>query len=133
MPLRIIVDVFSGRPNPVIELDGKEAQDVLIRLVPTGAMRPEERRKEPGPLLGYRGLIVQQKGSINKKFPKVFRVHDGMLFGPGDPRPISDPTFEAELLGSKGPIARQKTARGFRWDSLLEFRGPEAGTPAAKG
>jgi hypothetical protein len=25
MPLRIIVDVFSGRPNPVIELDGKEA------------------------------------------------------------------------------------------------------------
>ena len=34
MGLRITIDIFSGRQNPVIELEGKEAKQALDRLAP---------------------------------------------------------------------------------------------------
>jgi len=33
MTLKITIDVFSGRPNPVIELRGSEARQALERLL----------------------------------------------------------------------------------------------------
>ena len=58
MAVRIEIDIFSGRPNPVIELKGSEARQALERLRPLRRLE----RGEPGlpqlPTLGYRGLIV---------------------------------------------------------------------------
>jgi len=34
MTLRITIDIFSGRPNPTVELDGKKARDFLQRAKP---------------------------------------------------------------------------------------------------
>jgi len=135
MSLQIIVDVFSGRPNPVVELHEKEAQAVLSRLSPGEATPRGENEKEPGSLLGYRGLIIEQKGPINKKFARIFRVYDGTIFGPANPRRVSDPTFEVEFLGSTGPIAKQKLVRSFKQSGLFEFRGDrgkDASTPKTK-
>jgi hypothetical protein len=57
--LRITIDVFSGRPNPVIELRGKEAAAVLERLTPGRQLKGREARVPP-PTLGYRGLVIEQ-------------------------------------------------------------------------
>ncbi|HEX3147310.1 MAG TPA: hypothetical protein VHR66_04460 [Gemmataceae bacterium] len=75
MSLRITVDVFSGRPNPVIELDGRETDEALARLrTADEASPPVESR------LGYRGLIVEQIGAKpSNRLPKMFRVAGGAL------------------------------------------------------
>ena len=56
--LRITIDIFSGRPNPVIELSGSQARQVLARL--RSAKR--EREGPPIPILGYRGLLIERPG-----------------------------------------------------------------------
>jgi hypothetical protein len=127
MTLQIIVDVFSGRQNPMVELDGREAQDALKRLAPAPAEAARasalEGVKEPGSVLGYRGLIVQQKGARNKRFPSRFRVFDGRLFGTAEPWRISDTTFEANFLSRRGAMGKFKATRGLRLDGLFDFRG----------
>ena len=37
MSLRITIDVFSGRPNPVVEISGRQAKEVLEPIEPGGA------------------------------------------------------------------------------------------------
>ena len=40
MPVKITIDIFSGRPNPEVEISGKEAQDMLERLKSAGQQNP---------------------------------------------------------------------------------------------
>ena len=40
MSLRITIDIFSGRPNPVIEITGREARKILERVKPLERLRP---------------------------------------------------------------------------------------------
>jgi len=54
MAVRITIDIFSGRPNPVIELDDREANRVVPRL--KSAAAKDERAPAT---LGFRGLIVE--------------------------------------------------------------------------
>jgi hypothetical protein len=91
-PLRITIDIFSGRPNPVVELSGGAAREARARL---GA----SRRSGPGrgvapllPTLGYRGLIVE-----------------------GGDRPIRslDPALEDFVCGSTGALRRLGLGRAF--------------------
>jgi hypothetical protein len=82
MDLRITIDIFSGRPNPVIELRGRNAAPVLERLMPGRALRAREARV-PQSTLGYRGLIVEQVGRRARKLPPSFRVAGGVLEGEG--------------------------------------------------
>ena len=69
--LKIVIDIFSGRPNPVIELTEKESRDVLAQMA---RLRPLERGEPslpPGPTLGYRGLIVEQVGRPAARLPRA--------------------------------------------------------------
>jgi hypothetical protein len=54
MATRITVDVFSGRPNPVITLDGREAQDVLERLGPEKRLARRDAVPPPDSVLHFR-------------------------------------------------------------------------------
>ncbi len=48
MSLRITINIFSGRPDPILELSGKEASEALERLRP---VRPLTRSFiRPAPL-----------------------------------------------------------------------------------
>ena len=42
MSLRITIDVFSGRPNPVVEVRGRQAKEVLERIKTEGALSKRE-------------------------------------------------------------------------------------------
>jgi hypothetical protein len=56
--IRITIDIFSGRPNPVVQLSGAQAREVLTLL--KSASRKAESRLPSLPTLGYRGLLVAQ-------------------------------------------------------------------------
>jgi hypothetical protein len=104
MAIRITVDVFSGRPNPVVTLDGREAQDVLERLGPERRLARRDAVPPPDSVLGYRGLIVEQVGDRADKLPARFRVVDGKLFGPRLAHRAADPYVEDFVFGPTGPI-----------------------------
>ncbi|NOT51245.1 MAG: hypothetical protein HOP10_08200 [Chitinophagaceae bacterium] len=78
MPFKLIVDVFSGRPNPEIELDSAAASKLLKRLPLASLKKADERTTNPFPsVLGYRGLILKQTGRINKNLPmRIHYAHD---------------------------------------------------------
>lgn len=92
--IRVTIDLFSGRKNPEVEFTGKRLQDVVERLSPTRKMKPELLGLPPMPILGYRGLIVEQMGRPVENLPRAFRVVDGRAYGPGFAQIIADEAFE---------------------------------------
>jgi hypothetical protein len=42
MEIQIIIDIFSGRGNPVIELEGDEAKETLERLKPSRKLKKDD-------------------------------------------------------------------------------------------
>jgi hypothetical protein len=113
MPLRITIDIFSGRPNPVIEVRGKQATEILNRLGPGRAISRPEVALMLRPHLGYRGLIVEQVGTESRRFPSKFRAVSGAILGPNLARMAADQNFEDFLLNARGPLGVAKLARGF--------------------
>lgn len=110
MALRITIDIFSGRPNPILELSGKQAREALERLHPAERLTRSEAAAPLESTLGYRGLLVEQVGTLARGLPRVFRVFDGRLFGTKLAHRASDGAFEEFIAGRTG---RLKVAKGF--------------------
>jgi len=113
MELLITIDVFSGRENPVIKLTGKNAAEAVGRLRPTKKIKRGEMGLPPSPTLGYRGLIIEQKGRPVKGLPKIFRYVHGDLFGSKLAHRAADVAFEDFICGSTGPIRRLRMGKNF--------------------
>jgi hypothetical protein len=118
MALRITIDIFSGRENPVIELTGREALEAMERLKPTRRIKRGEIGLPPSPTLGYRGLIIEQTKEPVKDLPKVFRFAHGSMFGPRLAHIAADEAFEDFICGSTGPI--KKLGLGEKFPALVE-------------
>jgi hypothetical protein len=113
MSLRITIDIFSGRPNPVIDVTGREARKILERVKPLERLRPGDMGA-PELVLGYRGLIIEQVGATRRSgLPKIFRVAAGSIYGPKLFHSIADPNFETDFSSARGLAARFKDIRGF--------------------
>jgi hypothetical protein len=97
--LRITVDVFSGRPNPVIELAGRAATEALARFKPARKL-PREFAPPPPSILGYRGLIIEQVGKPARGLPRAFHVVDGHLRSPRHAHFTADPKVEDFVCGT---------------------------------
>ena len=110
MSLRITINIFSGRPDPILELSGKEASEALERLRP---VRPLTRSEAAIPLestLGYRGLAVEQIGPLGPGLPRLFRVFDGRLFGQRLSHRAADEDFEDFIARRAGQL---NVGKGF--------------------
>jgi hypothetical protein len=126
MALRITIDVFSGRPNPVVEIDGRRAREMLERIQPLRRL-PKRASLAPEFRLGYRGLVIEQVGAGSRALPRVFRVAGGAIYGPELAASIADPGLEDDFAAT---TALDKKARvpGFQRilrkqiKELLEFR-----------
>jgi hypothetical protein len=82
MSLVLELDVFSGRPNPRIELDGEEALAVLERLRPRERLRPAPDLTSPS-YLGYRGIVVYGADDYEQSiFPTPSGSSAGRSWGP---------------------------------------------------
>jgi hypothetical protein len=98
--LRITVDVFSGRENPVVEFTGKKLEGILERLAPKRKYETRELALPSVPTLGYRGLVVEQEGFPIKELPRAFRFAAGRAFGREVAYDIADEAFEEFVCGS---------------------------------
>jgi hypothetical protein len=107
MTLRITIDIFSGRKNPVIELSPRQAADFLEKVTPTTKLK---RGAMPNPdwRLGYRGLLVEQTRGGSRTLPRSFRIAAGALYTADDAFAIADPRVERGLFEPLGFGAKLK-------------------------
>ena len=110
--LRIEIDIFSGRPNPIIELTGKESRDMLSLIARTRPLERGEPSIPPGPTLGYRGLIVEQVGRVSSGLPRTFRFADGTILDARGLRVAPDAALE-ELIIEPRILKRSGLERGL--------------------
>lgn len=104
MSIKLTLDVFSGRPNPEIEVDKDRAEELLDALTPDRLLR-EEEGEMPQPILGYRGIVVQQTEVLRDDLPETFRLAGGSVLGKGLAHRVSDRKIEDHLTGPDGPFA----------------------------
>ena len=134
MPVRIEIDIFSGRPNPVVELKGNEARQALERLQPVRRLE----RGEPGlpqlPTLGYRGLIVEQTETKAKGLPRAFRFAHGDLFGQRLAHRAADEDFEEFVLrrAGLGKLGLGRQLSGVVRAEIERFRATRQKSPMRK-
>jgi len=126
MALRITFDVFSGRPNPSVVVEGVEEQEVLARLAPA-RRRGGRPRPVPESTLGYRGLIIERieerkaKRKAGARIVRPFgrgpgrvaRVAAGIIRTGPTVVPTTDPFVEEFICGSTGPIRLVRMGPGF--------------------
>lgn len=83
MPLKITIDMFSGKPNPFMTMDDATAKKFL-KQISFGTLRKQTEKTNPFPsVLGYRGLIIEQEGkAVSKDLPLSFHyAHDTVYSG----------------------------------------------------
>ena len=115
MPIRITLDLFSGRPNPTVTLSDREAKSILTRLAPDKKLSRDQAESPPS--LGYRGLIIEQSGRPGRGLPKVFRLSAGRLYGADLAHLVAEPGIEEELLTRPG-FLKKFGVRGLTPDQL---------------
>jgi hypothetical protein len=109
MALRITIDVFSGRPNPVIDLDDAATRDLAERIKPAETLARDETAPPPESILGYRGIVVEQVGDKPLgDLPARLRLVDGKLFADKVAHRPADPGVERFIVGDDGPIRLAK-------------------------
>jgi hypothetical protein len=113
--LRITIDIFSGRPNPTLELSDKESRDAWGLLARTRPLERGEPGVPPAPTLGYRGLIVEQVGAMNRALPRAFRIADGVVLGEGQPL-VAEDAFEPFVFD---PARLRRIGPGSEIEPLL--------------
>ena len=113
MTIRITVDVFSGRPNPSVELDERESADVLDRLMPLQRLGEDEPDLPSEATLGYRGLMIEQIGDRREELPDVIRVAGSDMFGRGLAHRARDAGVETYLISADGPLSSAGVDRGL--------------------
>jgi len=95
-----MIDIFSGRPNPVFDLSERESRAVLERLEPLTKGTPR-RLPPPESILGYRGIRILQP-SRGKGTPRVIRVAGGHMVKGERAVPIVGDDLEDFICGSTG-------------------------------
>ena len=113
MTLKITIDIFSGRENPVIELTGNEAKEALERLKPAGKLAKDAAGLPPVSTLGYRGMVIEQTGEPVKGLPKTFKLANGDMFGTRLAHRAADENFEEFLCNTESLKSRTDIAKDF--------------------
>jgi hypothetical protein len=123
MALRITIDAFSGRQNPVVELDDATTRELAGRLKPGDPLKGDEATPPPESILGYRGVIVEQTGDgAIDGLPARLRIVDGKLFGDKLAHHAADPAAETFLSSEVLRLAKLDDATIAAIRKLIEAR-----------
>lgn len=111
MKLKITIDIFSGRENPVIELDGRESLKFLELI----KSEKQIKKAPPSPFsLGYRGLIVEQVSSPAREFPSFMQLADGIIYSPKKVIKYSDAGAEDFIFNKLSKVKNIRLPKDFR-------------------
>jgi hypothetical protein len=102
--MQVTIDVFSGRSNPSVLLDDEQTARILPGLRPSEPLSAEDPSGPPI-VLGYRGLVFEQRGTQEPSLPSVFRLVRGRLYGMGLRHWATDRDIEQSVLTDGGVIA----------------------------
>jgi hypothetical protein len=97
---QVTLDIFSGRPNPIWQIEGAEAEDLARRLRAAPPVPPAAATPAPPPDLGYRGFVLRL-GPTGKP-DKETRVYHGRIIGAEGERLDPGRQLERWLLASAG-------------------------------
>jgi hypothetical protein len=92
--LRITIDIYSGRENPVVEISDENLERAINMLTPVQKHKTKDLGFPPFPTLGYRGLVVEQVGTVLKDLPDAFRLASGTVVGRELSYTVADKAFE---------------------------------------
>ena len=130
MRLKVVVDCYSGLPNPEFELDEEEAGPLLARMRSASPMRAA--RALPSPYwLGYRGLELRPVDpSPALRAVPPWRVYLGQVTGPDRvPRQLGS-AFEESIFAEGGPVAETAPdAQRMFVRATREARAGDTGSP----
>jgi len=104
MAIEVVLDIFSGRPNPRQILDSGQEAEFLSRLKEL-QFAPEAAVPKP-PILGYRGFIVQP--STNSNLDGTVKVYAGIVERTGETYQDRDRSLEGWLLDAIGSNLAEK-------------------------
>ncbi len=110
MALRLTIDLFSGRPNPSVVVDGPEAQELLARLAAPRGRAARAAPRVPESVLGYRGVTIEQIGRRDRRLPRTAKLAAGHVYAEGLARAVADPTVEDLIAGPTGPLRLHPSA-----------------------
>ena len=116
--IRVTIDVFSGRENPVIEFSGKSLATFKERVGPERLYKLDEVQKLPFPPLGYRGMVIETVGKRQKGLPSRFRVAGGRGYSPDSIFDVIDSELEDFVCGS---IPKEFPIEDIK-HKIMEFR-----------
>ncbi len=99
MKIKMTLDIFSGRPNPTLEVSGREAQKILDQLSLKSAFRKTTDNHPDEPVnLGYRGIILEQQGKGDSDYPPYIRITPDRAYSGDKSASAHDNEFEKIIL-----------------------------------
>jgi hypothetical protein len=123
MPLKLTLDIFSGRPNPEMIIEDKTARELLKRLS-MGTLRKANKQTNPFPsVLGYRGLIIEQSAKpLDKDLPAVLHyAHDTVYTD--DKSANAEPGLESFLFDNFKSLRGTNGIPDFRKETERQMKG----------
>lgn len=112
MKIRVTIDLFSGRENPVVELEGKEASSLLGR-IRAGETLDTADVTAPAFRLGYRGLLIEQVGRRAGKLPQSVLITQDRVYGEDLAHRLDEPGLETYVLQESGLLKRFKLGKSI--------------------
>ena len=104
MALRITLDVFSGRPNPSVVLEGRAERALLERLGRPRLVRPARGAAAAPPRLGYRGVRIETLAAERPPRAVLQVAHGRITRADGASASLGDADLERFLVGPEGPL-----------------------------
>ncbi|HKR03730.1 MAG TPA: hypothetical protein VJY62_03770 [Bacteroidia bacterium] len=99
MKIKVTVDIFSGRPNPAVILDGTKAKKIMDQLQPAGRFKTNTDQHAPEPVnLGYRGILIEQISKSATDLPSIIRVTPDRLYAGDKSSSMEDMEFEKNVF-----------------------------------
>jgi hypothetical protein len=115
MKLQITLDIFSGRPNPTIEVSGAEAKKILEQVDLKSAFRKSSDKTVPEPSnLGYRGVLIKQLDKASEQLPQQFRMAHDRAYAGALSATANDNAFEKIVFDRFGDFKGLPDKREFR-------------------
>lgn len=131
MKVKLTVDVFSGRPNPTLTLEGTAAKKVMDDLQSAEAFKANSDSTTPEPgQLGYRGILIEPlDAAAATDMPALIRVTPDRLYAGDSSAATDDNRFEKHVfdqLANLRNVGNKKLFRAFLNEQVDVFRAGRA-------
>jgi len=126
MPLKVTLDIFSGRPNPVLMIEDKDVRNLLDSIKVKGNSKAISARtvQQPGGL-GYRGIVIEQSGRVTKSLPKKMHLTHQHMFSDDSFAEMDGEALEAYVFSKLGRfkgIPERKEFKNYLDREVKRFR-----------